>query len=115
MEPISNADRFVALLRAKLAERVDAKTARRDGPQPRGPILQGGDAARELAVSAARAGQDDRRLRRTIVEQLLSERFGARLTNEPRFQELVTQVTEMMDADPEIGAILEEVIDEVRR
>ena len=115
MEPISNADRFVALLREKLAERADAKTARHEGPQPRGAALQGADAARGLAVSAARAGQDDRKLRRTIVEQLLSERFGARLTNEPRFQELITQVTEMMGADPELGAILQEVIAEVRR
>lgn len=67
-----------------------------------------------LAALAARAGADDRHLRRTIVEQLLTERFGARLANEPRFQQIVEQVTELIADDPELGGMLAEVMREVR-
>ena len=116
MDAISNADRFVALLRQKLAERTGARGAEQRGRTDTGRAAeQGGQAVRSVAASAARAGADDRKLRRTIVEQLLAERFGAALINDPRFQETVGQVSELMGTDPSLAAMLDEVIAAVRR
>ena len=115
MDAISNADRFVALLRQKLAERSQARGAQKRGrTQSERAADQGGEAVRSVAARAARAGADDRKLRRTIVEQLLAERFGSALVNDPRFQEMVGEVSELMGADPAIGAMLEEVMVAVR-
>lgn len=115
MDAISNADRFVALLRQKLAERAETKSAKQASTQQaRDKPLHGAEAVQSVAARAARAGQDDRKLRRTIVEQLLADRFGARLVNEPRFQEVVTQVSELMASDPQLGALIEEVMAEIR-
>lgn len=113
MEAISSSDVFVALLRRKLAERAQAKGAdRKRVAQAR----KAGDAApaRPLAALTAQAGADDRHLRRTIIEQLLNERLGAQLANEPRFQQIVERVTELIAEDAELDAMLGEVMREVR-
>lgn len=112
MEAISSSV-FVALLRQKLAERARAKGTEHKRaaekkktenavPQP------------SMAALAAQAGADDRHLRRTIIEQLLSDKLGAQLANEPRFQQIVDQVTEMIAEDAELGATLGEVMRQVR-
>jgi hypothetical protein len=114
MEALSNADRFVVLLRQKLAERAQARST--SVKRAAGPASSTAAAPhRPLAELAAQAGADDRNLRRTIVEQLLTERFGGQLANEPRFQQVVEQVTEILAADAELGAILGEVMAQVRR
>lgn len=114
MEALSTADRFVVLLRQKLAERAEAKatsgkrTRAADLAAPTGP-------QRPVAEFTAQAGADDRTLRRTIVEQLLTEHLGADLANEPRFQQVVERVTELIVADDKLGDMLSEVMAEVRR
>ena len=113
MESISNADLFVALLRQKLAERTQAKGAGRKRTEATSKAREA-EPHRPVAALAAQAGADDRHLRRTIVEQLLTERFGAKLANEPRFQQVVEQVTEILAGDPELGALLGEVMRKVR-
>jgi hypothetical protein len=113
MDAISNADRFVILLRQKLAERAQAKrpsSARRADAKP----ASGHDAVRAVAGRAARAGAEDRKLRRTIVEQLLADRFGTALVNEARFQQIVDQVSELMVSDPDLGDLFSEVIAQVK-
>lgn len=113
MEAISSSDVFVALLRQKLAERARAKgTERKSAAEKKkteNPAPQ-----QSVAALAAQAGADDRHLRRTIIEQLLSNRLGAQLANEPRFQQIVDQVTELIAEDEELGAMLGEVMREVR-
>ncbi len=114
MDPINNADRFVALLRQKLAERTETRRTEKQEAGATETRKHGAEAVKGIAARAAQAGQDNRKLRRTIVEQLLADRFGARLVNEPRFQEIVIQVDELMAADPQISAMLDEVIAEIR-
>ncbi len=114
MEAISNTDRIVALLRQKLAERAQAKGAERKRGAEAGKAEEA-SSPRLVAARAALAGADDRHLRRTIVEQLLTERFGSRLANEPRFQQIIEQVSTIIGDDPELGAIMGDVMAEVRR
>lgn len=113
MDAISNADRFVILLRQKLAERAQAKrpssTTRTDAKQ-----TTRYDSVRAVAGRTARAGAEDHKLRRTIVEQLLADRFGAALVNEARFQQIVDQVSELMASDPDLGDLFGEVMAQVK-
>lgn len=114
MEALSAADRFVALLRQKLAERAQTKAAsgKRAGAVDRAaPTV----APRPISELAAQAGADDRSLRRTIVEQLLTEHLGTDLVNEPRFQQVVERVTELIAADDQLASVLAEVMGEVRQ
>lgn len=114
MDPIRNTDRFVALLRQKLAERAQGgKTAKGENAADK-TRQRGAEHVHGVATRAARVGQDNRKLRRTIVEQLLADRFGARLVNEPRFQEVIAHVDVLMAADPEIATMLDDVIAEIR-
>jgi hypothetical protein len=113
MDAISNADRFVILLRQKLAERAQAKkTASSQGVKSKPPT--GHEAIRAVAGRTARAGAEDRSLRRTIIEQLLTQRFGAALVNEARFQQIVDQVSELMASDPGLGDLFADVMAQVK-
>jgi hypothetical protein len=114
MEALSTADRFVVLLRQKLAERAEAKVASAKRAAPAARATRAAP-QRPLAEIAAQAGADDRTLRRTIVEQLLSEQLGHELANEPRFQQVVERVTEVIAGDDELSAMLADVMAEVRR
>lgn len=111
MDAISKADLFVALLRQRLAERASAKGAQRKRTSSAGKTAK---AARSLSGQAARASADDRFLRRTIVEELLTDRLGARLANEPRFQQIVGEVTAILAEDDDLRGLLEEVAHAVR-
>lgn len=114
MEALSTADRFVVLLRQKLAERAQARAT----PGKRAPAADRAAPTAPhppVAELAAHAGADDRTLRRTIVEQLLTEHLGAELANEPRFQQVVERVTELMTTDDQLGGMLAEVMAQVRR
>ncbi len=113
MDPISNADRLVRLLRQKLEER--SQTGKKQKTSEKQPVrLDGLEHVRAVAGEIAQAGADDQQLNRLLIEQLLSDQFGPGLINEPRFQQIVEQVSEMMSGDPAISALLSQATAEIR-
>lgn len=114
MDPISNADRLVRLLRQKLEERKRLEGAKSPAAvsavQPRAS-----GAAASIAGSLARAGVDAPALRRAIVEQLLADQLGAGMVNDAKFQQLVDEVTRIMEADATIAQLFDEAIDGLGR
>ncbi len=113
MDPVSNSDRLVRLLRQQLVERSRAKSTRKS--QKGKPAQnEGVDRLSAIAGEVVKAGGQDQQLRRLLVEQLLSDQFGPVLTNEPRFQQVVDQVSEIMSSDPSISDLLSQVTAELR-
>lgn len=113
MDPVSNANRIATLLRARLQERAKAGTAARTAPGDR----KGSDeAARKGAARGADAigGLDDRRLKRVLIEDILTDHFGTKLVNDARFQQVVDQVTEAIEGDSEGAAIFSRVVADLR-
>ncbi len=114
MDPVSNADRLVRLLRQQLEERSRSKRTQKT--QTSEPVRQDGvERLRAFAGEVVGAGGQDHQLRRLLVEQLLSDQFGPDFVNEPRFQQIVDQVAETMAADPSISALLSDVTGELTR
>jgi hypothetical protein len=114
VDPISNADRLVRLLRQRLEERSKAKSSDQTAATAQ-VRARGLDATKVITGQFARAGGKDGTLRRTLVEQLLADQFGSGLVNEPKFQQVVDRVTSAMEADPDIAQILGEVVLELKR
>lgn len=109
MDPISNVDRLVLLLRQRLSERSatnrgSAAASRRTSPPP-------ADMVRELA---AVEGMDERHLRRALIQNLLSDAFGKGVVNEAQFQQVVDRVTHAIEADPETARLLQRVVGDLR-
>ena len=113
MDPISNADRFVRLIRQRLEEKTKAKTTVRLGNLS-SVRAHGPEAISALAGTFAQGGADDQQLRRSLVEQLLADQFGSALVNEARFQQIVDQVKQVMEDDPEIDSLIAQVIGKIR-
>lgn len=104
MDPVSNANRIAMLLRQRLQERAKSAGAERSG---RRDLHGAGSASRKGAARGAGAvnALDDRRLKRALIENILAEQFGAGLINDAKFQQVVDQVTEAIEADGD-GAVL---------
>lgn len=104
-DPISNADRLVLLLRAKLEERLRAGRATQG---------RGKSAAPEPAVAGVRAlaavEDDGPILRRAVVQHLLADQLGGELLNDAQFQQIVTRVTKALEDDDTTRNLLNDVV-----
>ncbi|TMJ14327.1 MAG: hypothetical protein E6G94_09855 [Alphaproteobacteria bacterium] len=111
MDPISQADRLVLILRQRLAERArsgrtEGKASARRRPQSRVDPLR--------ALAAVDDG-DERQLRRLLVQTLLADQLGQQLVNEPQFQQVVDRVTEAIEGDGEAARLLARVAGDLRK
>ncbi|MEO8114925.1 MAG: hypothetical protein ABI655_11110 [Phenylobacterium sp.] len=112
MDPISNVDRLVFLLRQRLLERAKA------GPATRAQKVASGERAAagldHIHALAAIDGVDDRQLRRALVQNILADQFGASLLNEAKFQQVVDRVTETIEGDGGASKLLTRLVGELR-
>lgn len=110
MEPISNIDRVVLLLRQRLQERArlsGQKTARKDHDA-------GASGLDNVQALAAVDGVDDGQLGRALIQGILVEQFGSEVINDAKFQQVVDRVTETLAADESGSALLARMVAELR-
>ncbi len=110
MEPISNADRLVLLLRRKLLER--SKSARGGAKTKSG--IAAPQAPTGLHALAAIEGVDERPLRRAFIQSLLDDQLGPGLINDAQFQQIVTRVADAIEEDAEASSLLSRLIADLR-
>jgi len=96
MDPISNVDGLVLLLRQRLAERSRPTRTVSERAQA-GPEAALPDAVRALA---AVEGVDEKQLRRALIQSLLTDQFGKELINDAKFQQVVSRVVDTIEAEP---------------
>lgn len=111
MEPISNADRLVLLLRQKLEERAKAERARSGARGPAGQTQVRISGVRALAAAGS---SDEKPLRRAVIQHLLADQMGGELINDAKFQEIVSRVSDAIEADDETRGLLSGVVSELR-
>jgi len=113
MDPVSNANRIAMLLRQRLQERARTAAA---APSGRKDVRGTGDASGKGGVRGAAMVEalDDRKLRRVIVENILADQFGGGLINEARFQQVVDQVADALEADEQGALVLAQVVSDLR-
>lgn len=108
MEPISNVDRLVLLLRQRLQERDrSSKTSRKEREK-------------KSALSAATAlaavdSIDERQLRRAIIQGILGDQFGSAMINEAKFQQVVDRVSQAIENDDDARKLLDRVGQDLKR
>jgi hypothetical protein len=110
MDPISNVDRLVLLLRQRLQERERARGPAKAGRRA-APATGGMSAAQALA---AIDDVDERHLRRALIQGLLSDQFGSNVINEARFQQIVDRVLGAIEDDDAGRALLDRISKDLR-
>jgi hypothetical protein len=111
MDPISNTDRLLAILRHRLQERSrDIK--RRAGEDRK--VDGNAEPATGLDAIALLSDVDLPQLRRACIQALLADQFGANLLNDAPFQQIVTRVTDAMSGDQKTAELLDRIIQDVR-
>lgn len=110
MDPISNADKILLVLRQRLE--TQAKAAKKSGGQGSGAAARQAPFDAVQAVAAAGTATE-RQLRRLVIQSLLSDQFGGALLNEAKFQAIVDQVTDAICADEATSHLLGKVIGEL--
>ena len=113
MDPITNVDRLVLLLRQRLLERSRSPTARR-GAVARRTSAQPATRSEGVQALARIDGVDDRQLGRALIQGLLSDQFGGALINDAKFQQLVDRVTEAMTEDAGTSKLLHRIVNDLR-
>lgn len=111
MDPISNVDRVVLVLRQRLQERAKAAAAK-DGRAAAGDAQK---SSLEVVQSLALAEDlGDRQLGRALVQSLLADHFGRDLVNDAKFQRVVDRVTETLESDQTSAELLADTVRELR-
>lgn len=113
MDPVSNVDTLVLLLRQRLAER-SRTTASRTAAAARPARPAAADPLATLQALAAVEGLDERKLARGLIQSLLAEHFGAHLINQPEFQQVVDRVTDTLQGDAQGSELLSRLTRDLR-
>jgi hypothetical protein len=110
VEPISNADRIVAILRQRLRDSAKAEAGKSRETSKRGapPVATG------LAALATLGGANPAQLRRACIQALLAEQMGQQLLNDAHFQQVVGRVTEAIENDEAAAQLLDRVIADLK-
>lgn len=104
MEPLTAVDRLVLILRQRLQAR------QRGAAASRRPGVERLDAAAALRLATL----EGEILERTLIQTLLMDQLGAGLVNDPRFQRVVTQVTDAITESPDGRALMAAAVRELR-
>ncbi|KVC64681.1 hypothetical protein [Burkholderia stagnalis] len=124
MDPVSTLNQVLALLRQQVVDRTRRPSRRagreviRDGKQF-DPRAAGADLRTllEKRIGALHAAgiDDTTRLSRAVIDVALRHEFGARLGNEPEFQEMVEWVCKGVMEDGSAAALVGDVVREIGR
>jgi hypothetical protein len=110
MTVVTPVEGLVALLRQRLMADAKGRSILKAG-QPRNTEHQAGSLVQALAEIE---GFDERRLRRALIQDLLTDHFGKALVNDARFQQVVDRVTATLDEDAEGARLMSRVIADLR-
>lgn len=99
MTRIGATEQILVLLRARLEQR--ARTMRK------APAELPDTKARLQALAGVR-DLPDRSFRRALVRGLLADRIGEALAGDPAFDQVVREVLDLVESNPETAALLEE-------
>lgn len=113
MDPITNADRLVLLLRQKLRERSKTSSGKRIGAKGRPDKGRPVEAVGLQALQAVE-GVNEHLLRHAFIQNLLAEQFGSALINDAQFQQIVTRVSEAIDEHPQASQLLSRILVDLR-
>jgi hypothetical protein len=114
MDPISNADRLVLLLRQKLQERAKAGSAGKPGAKQASNVAGPAEPAGVHAPIPIE-GADERPFRRAVIQNILADQLGPALMNDAQFQQVVSRVTDAIEEDTDASELLSRVIADLRR
>jgi len=112
MDPISNVDRLVFLLRQRLLERSRTAGSGPAGKRAANQRAPGG--MESVQALAAISGVDGRQLKRALIQNILVEQLGTPLLNEAKFQVVVDQVVSTIDDDAGSSKLLSRLVQELR-
>ena len=113
MEPITNVDAIVTLLRRRLVERSRREEVSRSRRTARHPASRS-DGVATVRALAAIAGVSDQELGRTFVQSILTEQFGDGLLNDSKFQQVIDHVSRALTDDPQTSVVFRRVLDDLR-
>lgn len=111
MDPISNVDQIVLILRQRLLERARTSAGRRNSSQEGARGIHARTSIQELAAVES---IDDRQLKRALIQGILTEQLGSALINEAKFQQVVDRVTDTIEADAQGSSLLSGLVTELR-
>ncbi len=114
MDPVSNADRVIRILREQLERKSKTRVDGKSKPSTVDLVEQGNARVAATVGSMARQGLDDSALQRLIVEHLLVEQFGSQLVNDAKFQQIVDRVMNMIMTDKRTRSLLDQSLVQLR-
>ena len=113
MTNINHVDQAILLLQERLRRLRSgensgvAKNGRVQSRTPRPPA--------QLRNVLAVEGVPPRQFRRAMIRSLLSDAFGDAVTNDLSFQGIADQVTDILEADPEMATLLDRAIEQIKQ
>ncbi len=113
MTRVTQADQAIMLLRAQL-ERIGRARSSQKGSRAGRAAVAGKKPLERVRELAALGALSDEQFGDALIHNLLAEQFGEKLANEAAFIGLGEDVTRLLRSDAETGALLDQVVREMR-
>lgn len=105
MTRISASDHIVILLRQKLERAATLKKGDK-ARQVAGAGQEDGSNIHRVRALAQMASLSDEDIERSMIQGLLVEELGEALANDPKFQQIVSRIVELLGSDEAAKALL---------
>lgn len=115
---IGTVGQLVSIIRSQLSTRIEGKAAKNRANRKQTHLSQETGASENLealigqrikAIDRADP-QRGRKAFRVFLESVFLSEFGEHLANDPKFYQMIEDIHSSMEADPEIGKLVEQAI-----
>lgn len=111
MNPVSNVDRILVILRQRLNDQAKAGRRTTSATAP----SRGASTAQSIAALVGAGNIDERQLRRTLIQSLLADQLGPQMINDARFQHVLGQVSDAIEQDHGARKLVDQIIAGLQR
>lgn len=113
MTRITNADQVVIILRNQL-QRMQSTPKKQKTDSKKTRDTEGENPLDRLKSLAESEQFSDAEMHRALVQSILTHEFGTEISNDPKFQSIISQISQLLGSDDDTKQLMQSALSELK-